>query len=132
MSDDVSGRNVPMELPHEMKRRVKKNISKVDAKLKSRGGASGFKNQKHVDLMSFNAGAEVQFVEIVRRLIEKGGRNTVPISKVYQEAAYELNVSPQTAKRYLIKHSADRAELRVFGKDVLLNSRYVEEEDEDE
>ena len=131
MSGDTEGRNVPLELPHEMKRRVKKNVSKVNAKLKAMGGASGFKNQKHVDLMSFNAGAESQFIELVRVLIEKSpGGVVVPISKVYQEAAYRLNVSTQTAKRYLIKYSADLAPFRVFGKDVMLNSRYEEDEDE--
>ena len=118
-------------LPHEMKKRAKRKQVDVNAQLKAKAeqsGKSNFKSQKHVDLMSFNAQAEDAFVELVRKLIEESGRTAIPIGMVYQEAAYELNVSPQTAKRYLIKHSARRAPLRVFGKDVMLNPNYVPNE----
>lgn len=120
------------EMPHEMKRRAKKQMSDTNDRLKHKAAASGkmsFKGQKHVDLMTFNALAEEAFVELVRKLIEDSGRVAVPIGMVYQEGAYELNVSPQTAKRYLVKFSARRGPLRVFGKDVMLNPHYEPNED---
>lgn len=137
MSDDLKDVNKLEEvlLPHEVKRRAKKKQENTNDKLKAKAQAAGksnFKNQKHVDLMAFNASAEDQFVEIVRKLIEDSGRTTIPIGTVYQEGAYELNVSPQTVKRYLIKHSAKRAALRVFGKDVMLNPNYKPDEPEEE
>lgn len=137
MSDGMQGINKPEEvlLPHEVKRRAKKKQVSTNDKLKAKAqtaGKSNFKNQKHVDLMAFNASAEDAFVEIVRKLIEESGRTTIPIGTVYQETAYELNVSPQTAKRYLIKHSARRAALRVFGKDVMLNPNYKPDEPDEE
>jgi len=131
------GRNFPelVDLPREVKRKARRRQANTNDRLKDkaeRAGKSNFKNQKHVDLMAFNASAEEGFIEIVRKLIEESGRTAIPIGMVYQEAAYELNVSPQTAKRYLVKHSAKRAELRVFGKDVMLNPRYEPEEEADE
>ena len=125
----------PVELPHQMKRRVKKQQASTNDLLKAkgaRGDRRGFKNQKHVDLMAFNASAEDQFVEDLRKLIEESGRPAIAISKVYQECSYNLNVSPQTVKRYLVKHSASRAEFRVFGKDVMLNPKYQPDEEDDE
>src|SRR3990172_4221262 len=106
MSDDVNGRNIPEEtlLPHEVKRKARKKQKNTNERLiakAKRTGRSNFKSQKHIDLMAFNASAEEQFVEIVRKLIEESGRTSIPIGMVYQETAYELNVSPQTAKRYL-------------------------------
>lgn len=132
---ETEGINVPKLLPDEVKRRARKNQANTNMILKKkaeRAGKSHFKDQKHIDLMAFNAEAEDHFVELVRVMIEEIGSGQVPIGQVYQEAAYELNVSPQTAKRYLIKHSARRAELRVFGKAVMLNPRYEPEKDEDE
>lgn len=91
-----------------------------------------FKNQKHVDIMSFNAGAEQRFVEIVRKLVDLSasrqglppGTGAVKISTVVQECAYRLNVSTMTVKRYLTKYSAMTAPLRVFGDAVMLNPDY--------
>lgn len=135
MTEDVNA-PLPVELPHTTRRRVRKQQADTNERLKTKAakaGKSNFKNQKHVDLMSFNASAEDQFVEIVRKLIEDSpGKTSIAIGTVYQEAAYELNVSPQTAKRYLIKHSARRAALRVFGKDVMLNPKYDPDEEEGE
>jgi|GEM_PF-4178295 len=93
-------------------------------KLAKRNEGNDFKNQKHVDIMSFNAGAEASFVELVRKILEEDGRTTVSISEVVREAAYELNVSTMTVKRYLTKFSARRAPLRVFGDAVMLNPNY--------
>jgi len=138
MSDELNGLNKPEEvlLPHEVKRRAKRKQASTNERLKAQAAKTGnsrsFKSQKHVDLMAFNASAEELFVEIVRKLIEDSGRTTISIGTVYQEGAYELNVSPQTVKRYLIKHSARRAALRVFGKDVMLNPKYAPDEQEEE
>lgn len=137
--EETTGKNEPKaaELPYQMKRRAKRQQADTNDLLKAKmaGADKSFKNQKHVDLMAFNASAEDRFIEKVRLMIEKSGRTVIPIAKVYQECSYDLNVSPQTIKRYLVKHSAERAELRVFGKDVMLNPNYKpedEEEDDDE
>jgi hypothetical protein len=153
---DLTGINVPqkietennhhigkkVETQQQTKVRLNKKQSRVNDALKGkaqkstgRTGGRNFKNQKHLDIMSFNADAESGFIEVVRVLIEKNRGNPVNISVVYQEASYELDVSPSTVKRYLVKHSAMRAELRVFGKAVMLNPNYTapaEESDEDE
>lgn len=136
MNDD-DGRNFPeqFDLPAEVKRKARRRQANTNEKLKEiakRAGKGNFKNQKHVDIMAFNASAEEKFVEIVRKLIEESGRTAIPIGTVCQETAYGLNISTQTAKRYLVKHSARQAALRVFGKDVMLNPRYEPEEEADE
>lgn len=148
MSDDL-GRNIPKEIElglqkpvetqQQTKVRVKHKQSKTNDVLKKKadqsaatGNGKNYKSQKHLDIMSFNADAEIKFVEVVRVLIEDNNCNPVNISEVYREASYELDVSPSTVKRYLVKHSARRAELRVFGKAVMLNPNYVPAEESDE
>jgi len=63
-----------------------------------------------VDVIAFNGEAEAAFVALVRRLVIPNGRRW---SEVIQEAAYELDISTETAKRYLVKHTASRAEFVV-------------------
>ena len=130
---------IAVESPHQTKIRVKKKQSKTNDTLKAKaekanGKTNGknFKSQKHLDIMSFNADAEIKFIECVRTLIEENHGNPVNISEVYRESSYEIDVSPSTVKRYLVKHSARRAELRVFGKAVMLNPNYVPAEESDE
>lgn len=111
----------------ETRRKAKQKQAETNAVLKRQAGKNprDFRNQKHVDVMSFNAGAEAAFVELVRGLIEEApGKTQVPLSEVMREASYELNVSTMTVKRYLTKMSARRAPLRVFGDAVMLNPNY--------
>ncbi len=73
---------------------------------------------KQFDLISFNSEAERQFCLLVVKLLE-GGEQVTP-NCVIQEAAYELNISVVTAKRYLIKHTARRAMFNVVDGLVIL------------
>ncbi len=70
--------------------------------------------------------------DVVRELIEENGEKGTQYAQVIQECAYELGVSTQTVKRYMTKHSARRAEFRVFGDRVMLNPRYVPAEEDEE
>jgi hypothetical protein len=62
---------------------------------------------KRTDLNAFNSAAEDAFVNLICRFIVDEGPRTV--RAVMSEASYELDVSPETAKRYLFKHTARRA-----------------------
>jgi len=111
----------------EIKRNAKAKQKQTNRRLKRRAQASGkrdFKNQKHVDILAFNVGAETHFIELVRLMIEKNEGKAISVARVIQKASFKLNVSQQTAKRYLLKHSDDEAELTVFGDLVLLNGNY--------
>ena len=102
-------------------------------KARSKGGEDdGFKNEKHMDMLAFNEGAEAAFVRLVAGMIEKNGGKPVDVGRVIQKAAFKLNVSTMTAKRYLVKHSDDEAELRVWGKYVMMNPEFEAEEVGDE
>ena len=136
----MSGINEPAEIKEEepkplinkrsAERRQKKAIKKLWGR-EERFGKRDFKNQKHVDLLSFNAGAEDMFVQLVRRLIERNNGKPVTIGRVLQKTSFKLNISPMTAKRYLQKHTDDEAELRVFGEMVMLNPNFVPEPEEE-
>ncbi len=64
---------------------------------------------KSVDVCAFNAGAEIAFVARSRELIRAAG-GAIACSVVAQELAFDLDVSVETVKRYIVKHSASRGE----------------------
>ena len=76
---------------------------------------------KSLDVIAFNQGAEERFVALVKSYLEEEGPQ--PVNAVLAEASFELDISPATAKRYLIKHSARRAEFVVLEKLVRLRNR---------
>lgn len=61
---------------------------------------------KQLDKTSFNACAEELFLDLICRLLDEG---ELTVREAIVETAYELNVSPETSKRYIFKHSARRA-----------------------
>lgn len=65
---------------------------------------------KSVDITAFNRDAEIHFVWWLKDAISKADFQMVRLSWCYQNAAYELNISTETVKRYVVKHTADRAE----------------------
>ncbi len=67
---------------------------------------------KALDLTEFNSRAEQEFVKLVSEFVMECGSNP-SVGEVLAEAAFELNISVETAKRYLLKHSARRAEFVV-------------------
>lgn len=83
---------------------------------------------KHADPVEFRESAARVTVELVRYLVARDG-GPVEFSKVQQEAAFQLKVSPETVKRYVFTHTAEGAELVMLGKRVGVNP-FFEEEDE--
>ena len=74
-------------------------------------------NRKRTDILAFNEQAERKLCLLLDELLEElqatedtGG---VPVQTVYQEAAFELSISVETAKRYLWKYTARRAPYQV-------------------
>ena len=65
-------------------------------------------NLKSTDLISFNTEADQVFIAMLTKLIEHGGG--ISYSSAVRECAFELDVSTETIKRYLTKHTASRAE----------------------
>jgi|GEM_PF-4803252 len=68
---------------------------------------------KSLDLTEFNTRAEQEFVTLVAEFVRERGENLPRVREVLAEAAFELNISIETAKRYLLKHTARRAEFVV-------------------
>lgn len=68
------------------------------------------KNLKMTDVVAFNRACETEFVALVSKLAARGG---VAYSTVISECAFELDVSIETIKRYVIKHTASRAEFTI-------------------
>jgi hypothetical protein len=71
---------------------------------------------KSLDLVEFNGRAEQAFIKLIREYISQVGE--LSPRQVYSEASYELNISIETAKRYLLKHTARRAEFVISGGKV--------------
>ena len=65
---------------------------------------------KFLDPVGFNFQAERRFLILVGNLCSSGPQ---PVNTILQEAAFELNVSTETARRYLVKHTASRATLEI-------------------
>jgi predicted transcriptional regulator YheO len=76
---------------------------------------------KQTDILAFNQDAEKAFVRLITELLREDGK--LSYREAVREAAYELNVSIETAKRYLEKHSARRAEFCI--EDGLVTLRQV-------
>jgi hypothetical protein len=75
-------------------------------------------NLKSIDLVEFNQRAEIEFVRLITDYLKEAGE--LSPREIYAEASYELNISIETAKRYLLKHTARRAEFRMTGGKVVL------------
>ena len=83
--------------------------------------ASPSQGLKQTDIVAFNQDAEVAFVALISGILREDGQ--LSYREAIQEAAFELNVSTETAKRYLVKHSARRAEFCLTGKSITLRVR---------
>jgi predicted transcriptional regulator YheO len=73
---------------------------------------------KQTDIVAFNQDAEHAFVDLITTILQEDGK--LSYREAMQEAAFELNISTETAKRYLVKHSAHRAEFCIEGGSVTL------------
>lgn len=70
---------------------------------------SSWKLQKQFDPVSFNLGAEKQFTAWLRSELKRSKKKALPMAWILSNAAYALDVSIPTIKRYLQKHTADAA-----------------------
>ena len=75
---------------------------------------------KALDPIGFNIGAEGAFLALAAALIAEGA---VTVPELLQEAAFELDISIATARRYLIKHTARHASLVIIRGHVQLRDR---------
>ncbi len=66
---------------------------------------------KATDLVEFNRQAESEFIYIVRNLLASPG--AMRAREVCIETAARLDISIETAKRYLLKHSASVSEFSI-------------------
>jgi len=66
---------------------------------------------KILDVVAFNAEVEPQAVALWTSMLQE--RGTLRVSVLCVEAAYRFDVSTETAKRWLLKHSAEAAEFSV-------------------
>ena len=68
------------------------------------------KNLKDFDRVAFNSLAEERFLDFVHDLIRSEG-GEVTKTLILKESSFELDISTETVKRYLLKHTARRATL---------------------
>ena len=78
-----------------------------------RGADYDFSALKTTDITAFNRRAEGAFVEMVTAWLRQSGDGGLSEGFIVQNAAFLLDVSPATVKRYLFKHSAVVAEFEV-------------------
>lgn len=107
---------------------AKKRQKRTDEKLTRKGAKekrpSG-QYLKTVDAVLFNQWSEKEFVRVVLGLLGDDPNARVSKGEVLKEVAYELNLSTETVKRYLFKHTARKAEFREFQGWVFLNPAYA-------
>lgn len=65
-------------------------------------------NLKKLDLVEFNHVAESAFTSLLRQMILADGGRTGYMTAV-QDIAYRLDISTETAKRYILKYTARSA-----------------------
>jgi hypothetical protein len=73
---------------------------------------------KQSNVVAFNQDAEVAFIRLITGILKEDGK--LSYREAVRETAFELNVSIDTAKRYLEKHSARRAEFCIEDGSVTL------------
>lgn len=77
---------------------------------------------KYIDLVQFNRDAESAFLRVVSRMIADAGGG-VPVKVILSDVSFLLDISPQTVKRYLVKHSSRFGSLVVSKGVVSLRGR---------
>ena len=77
-------------------------------------------NLKKLDLIEFNQSAEGYFCTLLKQMILADGGRTGYLQAV-QEIAYRLDISTETAKRYVLKYTARSAPFEV--RDGLITLR---------
>lgn len=84
---------------------------------------------KSADLVAFNELADEYFVHLVREILDEAPTGKVKTTEIQRECSYEIGISTETVKRYLLQHTARRAEFRVFQGYVFINPNYESRDD---
>jgi len=92
---------------------IRNHLAKLDAKQ-----SEHWRGSKATDIVSFNAGAELHFINWLNQKISRSRTKSVSVGWAISNAAYELDVSVATIKRYLMKHTADMAPFKSDGKNI--------------
>jgi hypothetical protein len=72
------------------------------------------------DVVLFNQHSESYWVDWLADAITHAEFGCVSVGWVIQNGAFELDISIDTVKRYLVKHTADRAEFASDGKVITI------------
>ncbi|RLC79574.1 MAG: hypothetical protein DRI61_07640 [Chloroflexi bacterium] len=108
----------PLEMPSTAAQSSKAAINEAQSpRWQSDHNIEDLAGWKALDVVEFNRRAEARFVAFVQEMVN---RTPVPISTVIQEAAYHLDISPATAKRYLVKYTASQAPFKIVEDNVTL------------
>lgn len=75
------------------------------------GGGEDFTGVKVLDVVAFNAEVEPLAVAFLCSWLQERGQARV--GQLCIEVSYRFDVSTETAKRWILKHSAERAEFEV-------------------
>ncbi len=73
---------------------------------------------KAFDIVTFNRNAERHFCHLLKQMLTL--QSPLSIFTIIQELSYDLNISPETAKRYLYKHTASRADFALRDGQIVL------------
>ncbi len=77
-----------------------------------------WRQNKSTDVVTFNQGAEQRFFEWLSDKITASPTGSVTVAWVIANAAWELDVSIPTVKRYIMKWTADLAPFKSDGKEI--------------
>jgi len=106
-----SWRQSPPQQTSEAQQRL---LSCVSSRLwKSR--KSSLQSIKMIDVAGFSVECEQMFLELAR------AGSGLSVREIIAAAAFHLDISPETAKRYVQKHSAIGAELALVGGKAVWN-----------
>ena len=102
--------------------RERRQTAREEAEARKRDEAERAKRDalKAVDVIAFNTASERAFVGFLTEFVST---ERVTVLDAIRESAFELNVSTETAKRYLLKHTARRASFAIESGVVVLRQR---------
>jgi len=104
-------------LPRSQMSEVQASLLLLVSSQSWRSRKSSLQGLKMLDVSAFSAECEQMFLELAR------AGSGLAVREIIAAAAFHLDISPETAKRYLQKHSAIGAELTLTGGKVAWNEQ---------
>ena len=93
--------------PKPDRQRTRREIANAILADPTRLDRDGLTRLKQFDIVAFNRNSEKAFRHRLTQMLTI--TPVMAISTVIQELSYDLDISPETAKRYVYKHTASRA-----------------------